>query len=234
MNVSSLFIAYLAAVGAAAIGIPSQAADTTANAGLIRVKSRQFAQLYVRPNSDLSGYRKVVIEPVPVTFRKGWNKTGSVKRRFSAAEVARISDETAARVRAVFAEAFTAQGYEIAAAPGPGVLRLSPSVHDLYINAPDSNSAGVTSYAKEFGSATLHVDISDATTGELLLRVVDHRKAEAARASTANGVSNRFWLETMFRRWAAACATELAATKERTPAPSTGSSATEVSTRQLG
>lgn len=218
MKLPALFVTCLAALAVTAFGGPSEAVGSAASAGLVQVKSRQFGQLYVHPNTDFASYRQVVIDPVPVTFRKGWNKTGSVRQRMSSADVARIADEAAARTGSIFAEVFKAQGYEIVSAPGPGVLRLSPSLHDLYVNAPDSGSAGVRSYTKEVGGATLHFEVHDAATGELLMRAVDRRQAEATQASMATSVSNRFWLETMFRRWAAACAKELATAKPRAAA----------------
>lgn len=222
MKLRMLFVTFLAAFSTATVSIPSQAADSAANAGLVRVKSRNFEQFYVRPNTDLAGFRKILIDPASVVFRKGWNKSKSVSQRISPAEVARIADEAAASVGSIFAESFEAQSYEIVATPGPGVLRLSLSLQDLYVNASDRTSAGVKSYTKAVGGATLHLDVYDATTGELLVRIVDHRKAEATQASMANSVSNRFWLETMFRRWAAACAREFAASKNRPLGTTTG------------
>ena len=95
---------------------------------------------------------------------------------------------------------------------GAGVLRLSPSVVDLWVNAPDVKSAGpVRLFTKlEAGDATLLLDVRDASTGALLGRVVDRSTArEVGRFNANDRVTNLLWFDAMFRQWALNCAREL-------------------------
>jgi hypothetical protein len=224
MNLHALFVLSIVAL-AAPVAAPSQAANPATD-GLVLVHSRNLDEFYLRPNSDLAGYRRVMIDPAQVAFRKDWNKQSvdlhGVTRRLREDDVRRLADDPASRLQSAVAEAFTARGYEIATAPGPGVLRLSPSVTDLYVNAAEDLSPGTTkSFTKDAGEATLLLEARDAATGMLLGRVVDHRTARETRGIQArdlirtSSVSDSFWFETMFRRWAANCVTEFEAAKNR-------------------
>ncbi len=221
MNRQALWFVSWVSLGWAAFAAPSDAARPATHDGLVPVESRSLDELYLRPNADFADYRTVLIDPVQVEFRKDWNRdndnTRRVARRISPADVRRIAEETASSLGSIVAEAFKARGYEIAAGPGPGVLRLSPRVTDLYINAPDVLPPGRTkSFVRNAGEATLSFDARDAVTGALLGRVVDretgHRTAELTRAT---GASNAFWFDAMFRQWAASSAEEFAASTNR-------------------
>lgn len=225
MNLHALLglciVAFLAA-GAA----PSQAAAPTTGDGLVSVRSWNLDELYLRPNADLPSYRKVVIDPVQVAFRNDWNRdfvdSHASIRRLTQDDVRRIADETASTLQSAVAEAFKARGYELAAAPGPGVLRLSPSVTDLYVNAAENLATGGTtkSFTKDAGEATLVLEARDSVSGTLLGRVVDRRTARETKGTEISDVrrtttvSNNFWFDTMFRRWAATCAKEFETAKK--------------------
>jgi hypothetical protein len=175
----------------------------------------------VRPNSDLSAYRKIIVDPAHAALRKNWlkdmNSQREVQRWLRPDDATRITDEAAASLRTVVTDIFKARGYEIATAPGEGVLRLTPSVTDLYVNAPDVPSPGIQrAFVRDAGDATLGLDVRDAVSGTLLARVVDRDTArEIRQINRATSVSNLFWFEALFRQWAANCADELE--KARTP-----------------
>ncbi len=224
MNLHTLFVLSIAALGAA-VAAPLQAASPATYEGLVAVQSRNLDEFYLRPNADLASYRKIVIDPVQVTFRKDWNKDfvdphGST-RRLSQDDVRRIAGDTASAMQSAVAEAFKARGYEIAAAPGPGVLRLSPSITELYVNAAEDLATGGTtnSFTKDAGEATLVLEARDSVSGTLLGRVVDHRTARESKGTQirdvrrTSNVSNNFWFDATFRRWAASCVKEFEASK---------------------
>ena len=220
MNLKALLGLCLVA-SAAAVAVPSHAANPATPEGLVSVRSWNLDELYLRPNADLAMYRKVVIDPAQVAFRSDWNRAfvdphASV-RRLTQDDVRRITDETASTLQSAVAEAFKARGYEVAASPGPGVLRLSPSVTDLYVNAAENLATGGTtkSFTKDAGEATLVLEARDSVSGTLLGRVVDRRTAQEGNKGTqisdvrrTTTVSNNFWFDTAFRRWAATCVKE--------------------------
>ena len=71
-------------------------------------------------------------------------------------------------------------------------------------------------FTRDAGQATLLLEARDAVTGTLLARVVHHGIArEISRINPASDVSNRFWFDTLFRRWAADCIAEFEAGRNR-------------------
>jgi len=185
------------------------------------VQSRNLDELTLRPNADLAAYRKVLIDPVRAEIRGDWlknlNYTRNVSRWVGPDDAQRIAKDTAATLESTIAETYKARGYEIAAAPEPGVLRLSASIADLYVNAPDRFSPWtVKTFTRDAGQATLVLEARDAVSGTLLARVVHHGIArEISRLNMAGDVSNRFWFETLFRRWTSDCITEFEAGRNR-------------------
>ncbi len=221
MNLQTLFILCGAVIAGAAFAAEPQAAGEAVREGLVAVQSRNLDELYLRPNANLAAYRKVLIDPVPAEIRGDWQKnlnyTRNVSRWVGPDDAQRIAKDTAATLESTIAETYKARGYEIAAAPEPGVLRLSASIADLYVNAPDRFSPWtVKTFTRDAGQATLVLEARDAVSGTLLARVVHHGIArEISRLNMAGDVSNRFWFETLFRRWTSDCITEFEAGRNR-------------------
>ena len=200
-----------AVAGAALAAVPQNAGPD----GLVQVQSRALSEVYLRPSTDLSAYRRILVDPAHAELQKGWlkymNSTRDVTRWLSPDDAQRITDEAATAMGTAVAQAFKANGYETVTEPGPGVLRLSPSVADLFVNAPDLRSPGIQVgiTRDDAGTGTLILEARDAVTGTLLGRVVDRGTASEVRHfNRATDVSNLFWFEAMFRQWAANCAKE--------------------------
>jgi hypothetical protein len=222
MNRKTHFVLLTAALACIAIAGSSGAATPATSDGLIAVQSRSLEELYVRPNVNLSGYRKIIVDPAQAALKKNWlkdtNAQRDVQRRLVPEDAERITQEAASSLRTVVAETFKARGYEIATAPAEGVLRLSPSVTDLYVNAPDVPAAGIQrAFVRDAGEATLRLDVRDAVTGTLLARVVDRDTAREIRLNNniATNVSNLFWFNALFRQWATNCAKAFETTGNR-------------------
>jgi Protein of unknown function (DUF3313) len=213
MNRKKLFVLLIAALAGTALAASIGAAPQATSDGLIAVQSRSLDELYVRPNVDLSSYHKVIVDPAEAALKKNWlkdtNAQRNVQRWLVPEDAERITREAASSLRTVVAETFKARGYEIAIAPAEDVLRLSPSVTDLYVNAPDVPAPGIQrSFVRDAGEATLHLDVRDAVTGTLLARVVDRDTAREIQRNnnSATNASNLFWFDALFRQWATNCA----------------------------
>ncbi len=219
------FIAAVVAVGGTVLMTSSWVADAASADGLVAVRSSNFDELYVRPNADLAGYRKVVIDPPQIAFRKDWNQSEQdyrgKTRRLPSADVRSIAEDMTSVMQSSITEAFKARGYEVVRSPGPGVLHLIPTAAEVYVNAGDETPPGATKlFTKDAGEATLVLEARDSVSGELLARVVDHRIARETKGTqirdlrTTTNVSNAFWFDETFRRWASACAKELGSAKK--------------------
>lgn len=190
--------------------------------GLVRVKSSQLDQVYLKPGVDFRRYSKVVFDPAPVTFSKDWlfemnRHKIAVLQGTTTADADRIANEMAASLRKSFATAFRKAGYETVGAPGADVLALSLGMSDLYLTAPSTVTQALPAsrvYTYNAGYGTLALDIRDSATGVLLARFVDRQIAgnkppvrRGVRATTI--VNNQFDFESMFDLWALHCTDEL-------------------------
>ena len=207
MMLRSLFL--VAAVAGTAIAAAPPSADIAATEGLQKVQSRTLDELYLLPDTGIASYRKILVDPPRAELQKGWlkqiNSQRDVTRWLAPSDAQRITDAAAGAMQSAVAQAFTAKGYETVAEAGPGVLRLSPRVADLYVNAPDTYNPGVQVgiVRDTAGTATMVLEARDAVTGKLLGRVVDHGTAQEIRHfDRATTVSNDFWFEAVFRQWA--------------------------------
>lgn len=206
MKRRALLIVSIVTFAGAAFAAPGPGAPM-ARDGLVAVHSRNLDQVYLRPGANLGAFRKVMIDPVQVEFSKDWLRNVNDARhvmRVRPDDARRIADETTSNVNSIIADAFRWRGYEVVVAPGPGVLRLAPRITELYVNAPDVLPPGNTrSFARDAGEATLLLDVRDSVGGATLALIVDHDTAtDMMRLTRATNVSNAFWFDGMYTRWA--------------------------------
>src|SRR6266568_2624013 len=189
--------------------------------GLVKVESKKLSEVYLLPDTDFRGYTKVMIDPVQVSFHKDWmknmNRGRGASRRINSQDAQGIADAMRSGFEGIFTAAFETKGYQVVTAPAPDVLRLSPAVVNLYINAPDPMGAGGgRTYTVEAGEATLTLAARDSTTGALLGVALDRRQTSGSgRPTVASSVSNRSEFEELFKRWADICVKGLDELKAR-------------------
>jgi hypothetical protein len=220
----------VALLGAAAAVGPWGAAGAAQEA-LVPQPSRYLDQFWVQPKADFAAYRSVLVDPARVSFYRNWlkdmNQARFGTRRVTQEEVDRIAHDAAASLQGILVDAFRRHGYSIAATAGPGVLRISPRIEDLYVNAPERDSPWPSrTFTREAGDAVLVMEIRDSASGALLGRVRHHGVADQMRRiERSNDARTRFWFDALFTRWAADCVTELQARSHRAHAaaePQTG------------
>ena len=190
---------------------------------LVKWLTQTFDEAYVKPGANLASYRKVMLDQPQIGFQKNWlkdiNKTRDVSRWLVPADQQKLADDMSAGMGQAFAEIFRSKGYEIVTAPGPGVLRVTPSVTDLWLNAPDTQSSNLTrTFNRETADATLVVDARDAGTGAVLAHFVDRRTVRdtvGRRAKYTSDVQNLFWMESASRTLATNTIKEFEATPDR-------------------
>lgn len=196
--------------------------------GLVRIKSQRLEAVYLLPGADYRGYTKIMLDRAQVAFNQRWlldmnQPPVDLSRRVSAEDAREIAAETGKGLDQVFAAAFDRAGYQIVTAPAADVLRLTPRIVNLYINAPGpltTGAPGVRSYTVNAGEATLALEARDSTSGHLLGRVVDTETARdygRAGARRASPSSNRADFEAVFDNWAKICVAGLAELKQASP-----------------
>jgi len=174
--------------------------------GLQAIKSKDLDMVYARPGATLGGYKKVMLDPVEVSFSKNWDPTrtgsniklGQAERESIRTGVAKITHEQ-------FAKLLQAKdGYPVVTAAGPDVLRVKVRVLNLYVNAPDAGAAGRTrTYTMSAGEATLFLELFDSETGQILARVIDRRESRNNNLLMLSGsVPNAAEAEALAAQWA--------------------------------
>jgi hypothetical protein len=174
--------------------------------GLERRDVKGIDQVYVRPNFKFPHYKKVIIDPVQVSFSKNWNQNSTIElsRRLDTADLQNIKDALGKLLRERFTRELTAAGYQVTDVPADDTIRVKPDIVNLYINAPDVMSPGVSrSYTTNAGEMTLDMEVRDSPTGELLARVVDRQRAlDTGRLQWTNAVTNTADAERAIDVWA--------------------------------
>jgi hypothetical protein len=174
--------------------------------GLERRESKTLDNLYVRPSVQFKAYQRVRLDPVSVEFDKDWDPNQGSKSpstRLSSSDIQQIRAELASVLRKVFADRLGQGGYPLVEEDGEDVLRVVASLVNVYINGPDKQAAGVTTYVMEAGHITLLMELRDSVSGQLLARVVDTEMGQDARhLRWAGSVANSAEAQQAFGGWA--------------------------------
>jgi hypothetical protein len=206
----SIFVAGLAALLWLAAPL-AKAADEPKGTwdGLVEVKPKRIDAGFLLPGADFRPYKKIMMDPVEVAFKKDWMKdynrdAATLSQRLTQEDLDNIAKAARENFEEVFTEAYRNAGLEIVTTPGPDVLRLRPGVMDLYITAPDNMTSGRSrTYTTEAGEALLFLEVRDSTTGALLGRALDRRNTRyTGSVQLSNRVTNLSDFRTLFKQWA--------------------------------
>ena len=182
--------------------------------GLTVVYSRYLDRVFLRGDTNLSAYRRVMIDPMRVDFDERWlNYVNHMVPPVGEENLKRIAEGIALEAHANVARAFHDRGFMVVDSLGAGVLRLSSQVSDLYVNAPDRLQPWLgTTFTKDAGEATLLFEARDSTSDLVIARIVHRGTAvQMGRFSWTTGATGRMWFGELIRRWAIECASVLEA-----------------------
>jgi hypothetical protein len=220
------WLATAIAAGLVMFGSAAVADDAPDNwDGLVQVKPKRMDMVYLLPGADFRPYTKVMLDKTQVAFRKDWQKdmndTRSVSRKIDDEQVAKIMEAASSNFADVWTKAFEKAGYQVVTGPGPDVLRVSPGIANLYINAPDTMDAGRSrTYTAEAGEATLILEVRDSTTNALLGRVVDRRETRSSVGmQPTSRVTNQADFRALFSQWASIATKGMEELKAHSPVP---------------
>jgi hypothetical protein len=203
---SRLFMGlWLLLTASAFANVDRQTYPLEAPAGLHAMDSKAFDTLYIKPGFQPGNYGKLVIEQPHVAMQDYWKQR--YRGEYTESDLRRISASTAKILRTQFAEKLSAQdGFALVETgeTGEGVLRLKPSILNLHLNAPDLSTPGIKDeWVNSAGNATLYLDLYDASSGELLMRVIDEDMAPwHTRIYQGSRATNNRDLRNLAARWA--------------------------------
>lgn len=194
------------------------AEETTAD-GLERVPSRGVAGVFRAPGATFTQYKKIMLEPLVVSFEKDWDRRYKDVRP---GEVKRIREEAQALFREEFTEELIKRGnYQFADAPGPDVLMISPSVNDLDI-VPEMSDADVKTLSPAPPAMKIVSELRDAATGTLVGRVEMFSGGDRYafnQLRVANRVTNAYELRLAYGKYVQVVREALNVAKTERPRP---------------
>lgn len=217
-----LLAATLSCLALTAVPATAASAESKTWDGLVEVNSPKLDVVFLAPGADFRPYTKVKIDQPEVAFQKNWMRnmnTGSMHRRVTDSDAKEILAAVQSNTSDIFTESFTKAGYAVVTEAGEDVLRVRSGVIDLYVNAPDTMSAGRSrTYTTEAGEATLVLELRDSLTNTLLARVLDRRETRGM-PGMSNSVTNLAEYRDLARRWAGISVKGLDALKSISPIP---------------
>ena len=184
--------------------------------GLTRVDKTVLDAVWVRANTDLSDYSKILFQGVGIEFRPN---NGPYSGRAGASSTAsgasrsrtefQLDDATKAAVAEEITAAFLEElakssQYQIVDQPGEDVLTLNAGLLDVVSRVPPENLGRGAVYLDSVGEATVVMELRDSTSNAIFARAIDRRAAERAAGSMmeSNSVTNRVEVRRLGRRWA--------------------------------
>ncbi|GAB5449817.1 MAG: hypothetical protein Hals2KO_01450 [Halioglobus sp.] len=204
-----IFLAATVMLAACASQVPQETPD-----GLVLQPDSRLQDVYLLPGADLKEYSEFGVTDCRVAFRKNWlrdqnNSRLDISNRVTQKDVDRIKDKLGEQCEHYFRAALQASpAYTLVDEfnQGEAVLVVRPAIVNLDISAPDTMSPGMTrTYTTSTGEMTLHLELVDGTTGQVLARVIDReRSPNMGRLQWTNGVTNKADADRALSRWAQA------------------------------
>jgi len=176
--------------------------------GMQKVSRPGLDTVYLREGATLSKYKKVMLDPVEVSFDKNWDpkKTGTLIGTNNGVNPQRIREDLAKLAHDVTKrELERKNGYPLVDQPGDDVLRVRAQIVDLYINAPDTMTPGSRTYVVSAGEMTLVAELYDSQTNTIIGRVVDRQRGLEQGPfdlQIANRVTNTAEADRILSMWA--------------------------------
>lgn len=183
-------------------------AETTVD-GLVRVDNSVVPVAYMKPDLDLSGYTRFMLDPVEVAYQKD---PGNQRR--SAGGIGQqnfaLTPRQMENFRGWFEEAVVEtltenDGYELVTEPAPDVLRVTASLIDLVVTIPTETAGRQDTYTRSYLMVSLVLELRDSQSGEILARAGDRRdptRNTDIRMAQVSPALVKADTEALFRYWA--------------------------------
>lgn len=175
--------------------------------GLYPVENPRADAAWARPDADITGYTKIMLEGVGVEFRPG--ARSRVNRATSASDYYVVTPERKKRLKEVFAERFREElakstHFTLVNEAGPDVLLIKGGLIDVVSYVPPQQAGRYEIFLERIGEATLVLEIRDSISEAIIARVVDRRAAEnvARDFQRANRATNTAEVRRLAGIWA--------------------------------
>ncbi len=173
----------------------------TSHDGLYRVKRSIMDRAWARADIDLGDYDKLMLMSAGLQYRP-------VKSASRNSDGFPVTEDQKERLQEVVREVFTEmlsklERFTLVDEPGPGVLILHAGIIDIVSSVPPEPMGRGDIYLSSTGEATLVLELRDAPSNAVLVRVADRRSAEQrGMAMPSSRVSNTANVRNAVSQWA--------------------------------
>jgi hypothetical protein len=150
--------------------------------GLHRVDPSIMEAAWVKPDLDLSRYTRILLVPTAVLFRDVPERGNNARTRIATEEF-RLTEQKKEWLRGLWRRAVEAEFaqekfYESYQAVDSDVLVVQAFLVDVVSSIPPDSVGSSFTLVRDPWSATVILELRDATTAELVARTVDRRNAQ--------------------------------------------------------
>ncbi len=192
---TALCLLALAMLAACAAAPPQPAEDD----GLVPVPTAMLDELFVDPNVPLSNYKRVMVDPVEISFKEGWRKDHP---DISDHDLEQFSKQLSTMLHDTLVKEFARGGYTLVESPEHDVLRVRAKIEGADFPAPEMNTDKVVQ-APSQGRMILRVQGFDGLSETLVARGRDEKEDPRSRVILrADRVSAQVWAQQVFDEWA--------------------------------
>ena len=176
--------------------------------GLYEIKGGSADKAWARPDLDLSGYNKIMLQGVGIEYRPG----GETRRRYTMSTSGpwALTDDQKARLQKAVTETAVKElgessRFTLVDKPGPDVLLIRVGLLDVVSYVPPEPISRGEIFLSEIGAATLVLEIRDSQTGAILVRAADRSTIGKGMGMTrSNRATNTFEVKAVVRSWMSA------------------------------
>lgn len=178
---AGLMLFWYAGGSGAELSLATEADANVTEEGLHRVHPLIMEAAWVKPDFDLSGYTRNLLMPTAVQFRDVPERPTDARSRASTEEFP-LDDERKEWLRGLWRGAVEARFardeiYELYDGVDSNVLIIQAFLVDVVSRIPPVAPGSSYTLVRDPWSATVVLELRDATTAELLARTIDRRNA---------------------------------------------------------
>lgn len=206
VGVGTAILAFAALIGGSAFA--QKQAPQSLPGGLERVQGSKVALAYVRPGTNWTKYRTILLKKLVVPASARNTAAPGTFPQFG--ESYMLTDNDVAQLQSDFAQSMHnvlgSAGYTFVTTPGPNTLIVAPQIAQIRLNAPiessrlDYSSMGQT-YSEGGGSITMAAVLADGPTNVVIAEVLDRNYGNNFW-SVNNSVNNLQQAKQAFDQWA--------------------------------
>jgi hypothetical protein len=205
-NTPVKFFLLVSLVVASNVCAAQQERPQTTIEGLQLVEDSKLATVYAQADVDWSHYQKIYLDDPFIAFKKNWQRDQNKNNpgKINSDDMARIKIELSSMFIKVFSETLEEGGYDLVLEPGDDVLLIRPAIIGLNVISPDANASGDSrTYSESAGEMTLHMELYDSLTGDILAKALDRQEdRKTGYFEWKDRVTNRAAANRIMQVWA--------------------------------